>query len=75
MNPVYSSNPTQLNPTQSNPTLHYVGRVVYSVAGFVDRNNDTLSDEIRNLMISSNNQLVKNIFNTSSVSSSGTLYE
>jgi hypothetical protein len=32
------------------------------VAGFVDRNNDTLSEEIRALMLSSNNQLLKGIF-------------
>ena len=41
---------------------HYAGKVTYCVSGFVDRNNDTLSEEIRGLVQTSTNQLLKGIF-------------
>jgi myosin heavy subunit len=68
-----SSGQTTLNPASLyfnvNPRMkeqfavnHYAGRVTYHVSGFLDRNRDTIPDDLRNLMLGSSNSLIKALF-------------
>ena len=44
---------------------HYAGKVAYSVAGFIDRNRDTLPEDMRMLLASSKNPLLARLFGDS----------
>ena len=46
-------------------------QVTYCVSGFVDRNNDTLSEEIRGLVQTSSNQLLKGLFSGDDLGAGG----
>ena len=39
---------------------HFAGDVTYSITGFLDKNNDSLQDDLMELMFCSTNQFVKN---------------
>ena len=41
---------------------HYAGKVSYNVTGFLDRNKDTLPDDMCQLLINSKNKLLSNLF-------------
>ena len=41
---------------------HYAGAVTYSVEGFLEKNRDTLVDDLSKLMANSSNDLVKHLF-------------
>ncbi|KAL4217849.1 hypothetical protein ACF0H5_022588 [Mactra antiquata] len=52
--------------------VHYAGLVVYSSVGFLDKNRDTLSTNMQNLMENSQNNLVNELFHAK-VLNTGTL--
>jgi myosin heavy subunit len=41
---------------------HFAGKVTYNVTGFLDKNKDTLQDDLRDVCISSTLPLVKALF-------------
>lgn len=43
---------------------HYAAKVVYNVVGFVDRNKDTLSQDTKLLMLTSNNSLIHDLYSS-----------
>ncbi|XP_068620960.1 myosin-VIIa-like isoform X2 [Battus philenor] len=50
---------------------HYAGDVYYEVKGFLDKNRDMLTSDIKEMILDSNNQFLKNLFLMESVSQSG----
>ena len=44
--------------------IHYAGEVSYTVAGFLEKNRDTVSDDVNNLFSTSKNSLLKKLFTT-----------
>ena len=42
--------------------FHYAGKVTYSTSGFVELNRDAIPSELRQLMLTSTNKLLKTIF-------------
>jgi hypothetical protein len=60
--PSFSVSPTSRN--QFNIT-HYAGKVAYTITGFVERNRDTLPEDMRQLMATSRNPLLARLFGDS----------
>ncbi|KAM3962821.1 myosin-VIIa [Aphomia sociella] len=52
---------------------HFAGNVQYEVKGFLDKNRDMLTTDIKEMILDSNNSFLKSLFNVDTVSSqSGT---
>jgi len=47
--------------------LHFAGEVTYSVNGFIEKNNDTLYTDLEELMMTSQFQLVRDVFDDSAL--------
>jgi myosin V len=44
---------------------HFAGEVVYSVAGFIEKNNDSLHENLLDLLRDSENPFLRNLFGDS----------
>ena len=42
--------------------IHYAGKVTYSTTGFLDRNRDAIPSELKNLMLTTSNKLLHEIY-------------
>eukprot|EP00002_Diphylleia_rotans_P005132 TRINITY_DN1421_c0_g1_i1.p1 TRINITY_DN1421_c0_g1~~TRINITY_DN1421_c0_g1_i1.p1 ORF type:complete len:1546 (-),score=390.98 TRINITY_DN1421_c0_g1_i1:282-4919(-) len=51
-----------LRPPTAFGILHYAGQVIYDTAGFLEKNKDTLYEDLLNLMTSSGNPFIRSLF-------------
>jgi myosin heavy subunit len=62
--------PTDVSAKSCFAVRHYAGKVSYTINGFLDKNKDTLFNNIRAMLENSNNPFVKKLFPYDSVQDS-----